>query len=119
MIAMEKGKRIVKIVLVAIVGLLVFGTVIMLLWNWLVPPIFKGPEIGYWQALGLFILAKIFFGGFGGGGWKRGGPHWRKRYYEKWSSMTPEERERFKQRMSEKWCGPARKKDEPAGQTNV
>jgi hypothetical protein len=29
---------------------------------------------------------------------------WKQRYHEKLSSMTPEERERFKARMREKWC---------------
>jgi len=116
---MKKGKKILKIISVVIIGLLVMGTVIMLLWNWLVPPIFHGPQITFWQALGLFVLAKIFFGGFRGGAWRRGGPHWRQRYIEKWSSMSPEQRELFKQRLSEKWCGPSRRKDESGAQTNV
>jgi hypothetical protein len=110
---MKRGKRIIKIVLLSIVGVLLFGILIMMLWNWLVPDIFKGPEITFWQALGLFLLAKILFGGWGGGGrWRHGYPgQWRNRYYEKLSTMTPEERERFKQRMTEKWCRP--KRDEP------
>lgn len=35
----------------------------MSLWNWLVPELFNGPVIGYWQTAGLFILAKILFAG--------------------------------------------------------
>lgn len=116
---MNKGKKIVKIILVGILAVLVMGTVIMLLWNWLVPVIFKGPEIGFWQALGLFVLAKIFFG-FGGGKCRKGGAYsWKHRYYEKLSAMTPEDRERFKKRMSEKWCSPARDKDRPEATSNV
>ncbi len=34
-----------------------FGGVTMLLWNWLVPPIFNGPAITFLQALGLLALA--------------------------------------------------------------
>ena len=39
-----------------------FGYVIMLLWNWLMPEIFGLTEIGYWQAVGVIILAKLLFG---------------------------------------------------------
>ncbi len=31
------------------------------LWNWLMPIIFKLPEITFWQALGLNFLSGIFF----------------------------------------------------------
>lgn len=45
------------------VGLLaLFGFVVMWLWNWLMPAIFKLPPIGYWQGWGLVALASIFFG---------------------------------------------------------
>ena len=89
---------------VAIVALLLLGLVIMGLWNWLVPALFNGPHITFWQALGMFVLAKILFGGWGGKGRCRQGSEWKHRYYNKLSSMTPEERERFKQRMKDKWC---------------
>ena len=50
-----------------IAGLAVlFGFVIMWLWNWLMPMVFDLPPITYWQGIGLFLLAKIFFGGCGG-----------------------------------------------------
>ncbi len=62
------------------------------------PPLFGLKTIGYWQALGLFILAKIFFGGFRGA---RPGGHVRRRMRERWEQMTPEEREKFRQG----WCG--------------
>ena len=101
---MKKGKKILKIVAVAVIGLLLLGLIVMGLWNWLVPQLFNGPEITFWQALGLFVLAKIFFGGWGGKGRCREGAAWKHRYYEKISTMTPEERERFKQRMKDKWC---------------
>jgi hypothetical protein len=39
-----------------------FTAVTMLLWNWLVPAIFSGPAVTFWQALGLLVLAKILFG---------------------------------------------------------
>jgi len=41
------------------------GSIVMLLWNWLMPLIFGLGIINYWQAVGIIILAKILFGGFG------------------------------------------------------
>jgi len=50
---------------VAAIGLFILGT--MHLWNWLIPMLFHGPIVTYWQAAGLLILSKIFFSGFGHG----------------------------------------------------
>ena len=44
---------------------LLFGNLIMWLWNWLMPSLFELRTIGFWEGLGLFLLAKILFG-FGG-----------------------------------------------------
>lgn len=49
---------------IALALLLGFG--IMWLWNWLMPEIFGLTTIGYWQAIGLFALAKILLGNCGG-----------------------------------------------------
>ena len=61
---------IVGIVLFGIVAIgalaILFGYILMSLWNWLMPELFDLPMITYWQAVGLFFLAKILFG-FGGG----------------------------------------------------
>ncbi|MBJ6367177.1 hypothetical protein [Snuella sedimenti] len=54
---------------IAIAGLVIlFGFVIMWLWNWLMPDIFGLTTLTYWQAVGLFILLKILLGGCGTGG---------------------------------------------------
>jgi hypothetical protein len=46
------------------IGLLaVFGWVVMLLWNWLMPEIFGLKTVSYWQAWGLLILSYILFKG--------------------------------------------------------
>lgn len=47
-----------------------FGFITMWLWNALIPEIFGLMTITYWQAVGLLILFKILFGGFGNGGGK-------------------------------------------------
>ena len=50
-------------VLLAIVFALIFGIVVQLLWNWLMPSIFNLGTITYLQAFGLMILARLIFGG--------------------------------------------------------
>ena len=61
-----------------------FGAVVMLLWNWLMPVIFHLGVITYWQAVGLAILGRLLIGGFHHGPHHRGrhnfGP-WRNRHY--------------------------------------
>jgi hypothetical protein len=49
------------------IGLLfLFGWVVMLLWNWLMPEIFGLKRISYWQGWGLLLLSSILFGRMGG-----------------------------------------------------
>lgn len=86
----KKGIGIVAIV--AIAGGVIGGAV-MLLWNWLVPPVFGLETITFWQALGLFVLGRILFGGLRGFGHRH--RHHRHRFHDRWSRMTPQERETF------------------------
>ena len=44
-----------------------FGWIVMLLWNWLMPDIFGLKRVTYWQAWGLLILCCILFKDFGSG----------------------------------------------------
>ena len=73
------------------------GTITQLLWNWLLPPLFGWKELSFWQALGMLTLCRILFGGISG----RGG------YGRRTSNWTPEEKARFRQRVRERWWGPA------------
>jgi len=83
---------IAAIVLITFLG----GTVVKLLWNWLLPPLLFGwPELTFWRALGLLALCRILFGGVGGRGGGRGRWH-----HDNW---TPEEKARFRARMRERW----------------
>ena len=75
--------------IIAAIVVFVFGGIVMLLWNWLLPRLFGFPEITLLQGFGLLVLCRMLFGGFGGGG---GGNHQSKR-------MTPEERERLRDRF--------------------
>jgi hypothetical protein len=99
-----------KIVAIGTLAIAVFTFVVMSLWNALVPALFAGPVITFWQALGLLLLSKILFGGFRGPGRH---PHWRHRMRERLEQMTPEERENFRKSMRER-CSWSRK---PAEET--
>ena len=95
-------RKIFKFALLAVVAAVVLGFLVMQLWNWLVPAIFAGPMITYWQALGLLVLSKILFGRRGFGGQRM---FWRHRMMERLEKMTPEEREKFRAGMKGR-CGP-------------
>ena len=102
---MKRGWWIGKFVLLGLVCLALVGFVVMSLWNWLVPELFHGPVITFWQALGLLLLSKILFSSFGGKGHNNsGGGSWKYYWRKKLSAMTPDDKERFKQKMKEKWC---------------
>lgn len=98
----RRVKRGLKIGVMAVVAVAIFGFVVMTLWNWLAPAVFGLRSITFWQALGILILSKILFGGL------RGTPgyggHWRRRMNDRWQEMTPEEREQFRQGMFSR-CG--------------
>ena len=92
----NRAVRTVKMLMMGIVAVLVFGFATMLLWNWLMPALFGLATIGFWKALGLVVLGKILFGGFRGGSH---GPRWR------WERMSPEEREKMRAGMKGCCCG--------------
>ncbi|SMB87736.1 conserved hypothetical protein [Hymenobacter roseosalivarius DSM 11622] len=85
------------------------GFVTMRLWNWLVPVLFKGPFISFWQTLALLVLTRILFGGWGRGGrpggWARRREVWRKKMESRMAHLTPEEQKKFRQQMRSS-CGP-------------
>jgi hypothetical protein len=89
----------------AMLAMLVFivigGEIVLQLWNWLLPQLFGWRPITFWQALGILLLCRILFGGFRLHG--SGRSNFRRRMEERCEHMTPEERERFRQRMRERW----------------
>jgi hypothetical protein len=94
-----------------VVFIFVGAEVVRLLWNWLLPSIFDWRPITFWQALGLLALTRILFGGLGmrgyrghGGFRRRMGERMADRFADRWEHMSPEDRERFRQRMRER-CG--------------
>jgi hypothetical protein len=82
-----------------------FGYVAMRLWNWLMPPLFGLREVTFWQAVGILVLSRLLFGGFRPRSWRHRHWNWRRRMFERWEQMTPEEREKFREGMRRR-CGP-------------
>ena len=97
-----------KFLLFAVLFLAIVGQFFMILWNKLVPEIFNGPVISFWQGLGLLLLSRILFGGWGrgGAGWARRRNAWKQKIAGRMATMTPEEQEKFRQKMQSA-CGPA------------
>ena len=76
-------------ILGTVTGAAIGGGFVMLLWNWLMPPLFGRPEVTFWQGLGLLALCRILFGGMG-------------RHSVPRSNWSPEEKQRFHQRVRER-----------------
>mgnify|MGYP000126246100 FL=1 len=93
-------KRFFIIPLFGVLAIAAFGAIVMLLWNFVVPGVLGLATINFWQALALFALARILFGGFPsrrGFPGRRGMPSSREGnpFRAKWEKMTPEERKDF------------------------
>jgi hypothetical protein len=75
---------------IAFVFLCIYIT--MSLWNWLIPALFHGPALTFWQTAGLFLLSKILLTGIAPGGHSRKYRRdWHHRYNEKYRSCHHEE----------------------------
>ncbi len=88
----RKRKPFVFFVII-VMTILVFGGLVMLLWNAILPKVTSASPLSYWQAVGLLILSKILFGGLNH--WMRfpkGTHSWK----NKWMRMSSEERSHFK-----------------------
>jgi len=81
-----------------IAGFAILGTgfiilaifVVQALWNWLIPSLFHGPEITFWQTAGLFLLSKILLTGFAPGRSHYRNWEWKHRYHEKFRRHSGE-----------------------------
>jgi hypothetical protein len=120
-----RRKNLIWIAPLALAGLALFvfigGEIVMQLWNRLLPGLFGFPTLSFWQALGLLVLCRILFGGFGGhrgGGGSGMRRRMKERMRERYARMTPEEQERFRRRMRERWgFEPASEKPGETGPT--
>ena len=90
-----KTLRILKYVGFGILGLgFITLTVflVMTLWNSLIPKLFHGPMLTFWQTAGLFLLSKILLTGVApGGSHNSGKKEWRRKYNNKFRPGSREE----------------------------
>jgi hypothetical protein len=89
-----------------IVATLLLSAVVMVLWNAVVPDLFRGPALNYGQAVSLLVLSHILLRGWSPWRHRNGWRHdrWRHRFEEKLAAMTPEERETFREEWRRR-CG--------------
>lgn len=95
----DRSRRLWMVPLIAVgfVGFAILGGwIVMTLWNWLTPELFGWHTLRLPQALGLLVLCRILFGGFGMQG---GGPRGniKRRLFERWEGMNDEERAKFRE----------------------
>jgi hypothetical protein len=104
---MSRRWKMIFIAPLAILAMVAFifigGEIVLHLWNWLLPPLFGWRQVTFWQALGILVLCRVLFGGLGRHG--SGRSNFRRRMKGRCEHMTPEERERFRQWMRERWGG--------------
>ena len=108
------GKKILLGIIIFAAAISAFSAVVMGLWNTILVSVLAVKAITFFQAMGILVLCKILFGSFGprggfrgrpgrfgrGGMWQNAGAGMR----EKWTKMTPEEREAFKDEWRRR-CG--------------
>ncbi len=98
--------KIIKIICLGGLAMILLGTLVQFLWNWLIPDLVGGNRIDLGQSLGLLLLSRILFGGWGRGHqcYYPKPHHWKARFEDKMSCMTPEEREEYRKNFWKK-CG--------------
>lgn len=108
--------RAVTVALLIAAVLAAVGFVVMSLWNWLIPSLFGGPALHFWQAVGLLMLTRILVGRIGRGhGSGRGPGHWvwRGGMRHDWQRMTAEEREKLRESIKRRCGGRGMPESEP------
>lgn len=82
------------------------GWLVMALWNAVLVRALGAGPLDFWQALGLLLLCRLLFGNWGPRrmGGAHGGPSSMR---DKWASMNPEQRERFREHWKSRCAKPA------------
>ena len=99
--------------LIFLAGFLLLSAAIMWLWNAIIPGLTGFEQLTYWQAMGLLVLSRILFGGWGP--WRRRYRSPRKHWREKWANMSDEDRARFRQAWRKR-CRPRNENQESEGE---
>lgn len=99
---MNKAKRFFFFIPMMLFGLSAISFVVMQLWNWLMPIIFKLPTITFIQAFGLFVLSKILFSSFNFANKRHGMTNYNSMSKEKMMSLSEEERQEMKRQWQQR-----------------
>jgi hypothetical protein len=105
----SKFGKVIMILICVTAFISLFSYIVMSLWNAILPEVLHAGVINFWQAMGILVLSKILFSGFGGWGGRKHA--WKRRMEEKWGNMSDEEREQLRSSMKSRfnrWCPPAR-----------
>lgn len=97
--AMYSHRKKIVFVPLIIAAIFLFAYVTMLLWNALLPEIFNLTTISFWQAAGLLILARLFFGFGHHNKWNGHRPYLSRDVRSKIKEMSPEEKREFFRKM--------------------
>lgn len=102
---------------------MLFSYIVMRLWNGILPDVLGVKIISFWQAMGILVLSKILFSGFGGFHHKKEQfkNRFRQKMLDKWEHMTPEEKQKFKDEWKNRcsgWGGRFNDKDFPVNEPN-
>ncbi len=104
-------RRFLFFILVVAVAIAVAGGAVMLLWNAVLPAVGSVRELDYPQGLGLLLLCRILFGGFGKRGTRSWGGHRGVQWREKWKGMSDADRTRFREEWKAR-CAAKREHEE-------
>ncbi len=92
----RRTKRTIIGMSIVLFAIAVIGLFVMMLWNSLIPDLFDGPRVGYWQAVGILLLSHLLLRGtplYGMRAWRRATRH--RRWKQRLASMSAEERAAF------------------------
>jgi hypothetical protein len=73
----------------AFLVLVIFG--VQALWNWLIPELFNGPVLNFWQTVGLFFLSKILLTGVAPGPQHNHKKDWKRKCQDKYRQVPKED----------------------------
>ena len=98
-------KRFFLFPLFFLAGLFAVSAVVMLLWNAIIPTISGITPLSYWQAMGLFVLCRILFGGFKFSRHRNAHRHFAHHgFKDKFMDMNDEEKQQFKNQWKQRCC---------------
>lgn len=99
-----KLKKFLFVAIAIILFAVIIGTLVMLLWNAIMPNILNTRPIKLWEAIGLLALCRLLTGGFSRGRFRKKLRRKKHIWKDKWMNMTEEEKAEFKARWKER-CG--------------